>query len=331
MIKLACPLCKSEIVHNYNNVACTKCKSVFPIISGIINFFPNIDEFYEGKFGIENTENINPLKKYLKKIYFKYLKKIYFKSSVCVYGIRNKHEKYYRKLRPAEGDQIKVLDLGCGGGNSELKINKYFYVCGIDLSLSSLLNARKIYDEVYKASTDKLPFPSNTFDCICSFDLIGHMPLNQKNAVFNEINRVLKPGGLSFHYIEVDSPRGYNNWAKRYPELYKKYFIDQDGHFGLEYYKNTLNRFKKHDFSLIEYKVLAKFIIPTGTLSKWFNNEYKSKHLGIRIITLFDFMVSYVYLINMIWGLLLKPFEIIFEPLIPDDYGGLLFVSYRKK
>lgn len=320
MIEILCPKCKSKLIHKEDKVICNDCNSIFPIISGVINFFPDIDEFYEGKFGVDKTR-IDFLKRRLAQIYLK----------VSVFGLRTKHEKYYQKLRSICSNQIKVLDLGCGGGNSTLKISKDFYIVGIDLSLSSLLRAREVYDEVYKASATLLPFPSGTFDCVSSFDLIGHIPLSQKDEIMKEIYRVLKPGGLSFHYIEVDSPKGYNNWAKGYPELYKKYFIEQDGHFGLEYYKNTLDRIKQDEFSLLEHKVLAKFILPPGELSKRFNNEYKAKHVGIRIAAMLDALISRNILVKAIWGIILKPFEIVFEPLISHDYGGLLFVVYKKK
>lgn len=320
MIETVCPKCKSELIHNEDKMICANCDSVFPIISGIVDFFPGVDEFYEGKFGAGKSENLLS-RGHIARTYLK----------VSVFGVRTKHEEYYRKLKPIDGDRIKVLDLGCGGGNPSLKLNKSFYVVGIDLSLSSLLNARQVYDEVHKASATLLPFPSNTFDCVFSFDLIGHIPLNQKDGIFKEIFRVLKLGGLSFHYIEVDSPKGYNNWAKRNPKLYKKYFIERDGHFGLEYYKNTLDRFKKHGFSLFEHKLLGKFIIPPGELSKRFNNEYKAKHVGIKIAASFDTLLSSNILTKAIWGIMLKPFEIVFEPLIPDDYGSLLFVAHKKK
>jgi len=320
MIKTVCPKCKSELIYKEDKVVCINCNSIFPVISGITNFFPDMDEFYEGKFGATKTE-VNFLRRRIVRIYLK----------VSVFSNRNKHEKYYRKLKLLDGNQIKVLDLGCGGGNPDLKLNKDCYVVGIDLSLSSLLNAREVYDEVYKASATLLPFPSNTFDCVCSFDLFGHIPVNQKDDIFKEIYRVLKPEGLSFHYIEVDSPKGYNNWAKRYPKLYKKYFIERDGHFGLEYYKNTLDRFKKHGFSLLEYRVLGKFIIAPGELSKRFNNEYKAKHVGIKIAATFDASLSHNVQTKAIWGMILKPFQIVFEPLIPDCYGGMLFVAHKKK
>lgn len=248
-----------------------------------------------------------------------------------MFGNRTKHEKYYSKLKAINDNKINVLVLSYGGDNPYLKHNNDFYIVGVDLSLTSLFNAKNVYDKVYKVPVTNLPFPSNSFDCVCSFDLIGHIPSSQKNAFFKEIHRVLKPEGLSFHYIEVDSPKGYNNWAKKYPKLYKKYFIDQYGHFGLEYYKNTLDRFKKHGFSLLQYKLLSKAIIYPGGLSEKFNNEYKTKNLNVRIIATVDNLLSKNKIIKAFFGIILKPLEIIFEPLIPKDYGGLLFVVHKKE
>ena len=123
-----------------------------------------------------------------------------------------------------------------------------------------------------------------------------------------EIFRVLKPGDISFHYIEVDSAKGLNNWAKKYPKLYTKYFINQECHFGLEYYINVIKRFKLQVFHLIK-KLLAKMIILPWELIKQLNNEYKEKNFGVKLFTSFCSVVSKnIFLIGFL-GFVLKPFQ----------------------
>ena len=220
---------------------------------------------------------------------------------------------------------------GCGGGNISLKSDKKYYVVGIDISVSSLLYAREIYDQVHQASATSIPFPDNTFDCVCSFDLLGHIPLVQKNAVFNEISKVLKIDGLTFHYIEVDETKGINNWAKKYPSLYKKYFIELEGHFGLEQYIDVIRRFEEHGFELLNHIGMCKMIRPLGQISARLNNEYKYKCRLLKIIVTLDKLLKRNIIIQAISGIILKPFELIFEPLIPNDYCGLLFVAAKNK
>ena len=207
---VVCPKCKSSLIRKYDVVYCTACNSVFSIKDNIINFHPKIDKFYEGKFGVE--------KKRLD-YYRKWILAIYAYITVSAFGLRLKHMKYYKKL----GNHSRVLDIGCGGGELSLKIRDFFVV-GIDISLSSLKQASLIYDRVYKNKVPNLPFPDNSFDCVCSFDLFGHISSETKNILLQEIHRVLKPGGLSFHYIEVDSKRGINNWAKLDPKSVREIF-----------------------------------------------------------------------------------------------------------
>ncbi len=315
LTELECPNCKSNLKIKGNSVNCTKCNQQFSIVSGIIDFYGKIDRFYEGKFG----EDIR--KEYFDRWPIAY--KVYL--HINAFGFRAHHETYYRKL-PVNS---KVLDLGCGSGDPTLKINNNILI-GLDVSLSSLKKAKKRYDEVYQISVPPLPFKSNSFDCVCSFDLLGHIPIVHKNELLKEIYRILKPGGLSFHYIEVDSKRGHNNWAKKNPVLYHKYFIEQDGHFGLEHYNKVLHRFRNIGFSLIERKILAKFIIPPKEVNKRFNNEYKEKHWIVKIIITFAEIISRNIWINAFLGFALKPYQIIFESLLPDDYGGLLYIVCKK-
>ena len=196
MINIICPKCKSKLIFKKSKVLCNNCNSIFSVISDIICFIPETDEFYEGKFGAEK-QKINKFKSYIKHIYFK----------CSVFGNRTKHEKYYSKLKAINDNKINVLDLGCGGGNPYLKRNNDFYIVGVDLSLTSLFNAKNVYDKVYKVPVTNLPFPSNSFDCVCSFDLIGHIPFNQKNSFLKEIHRVLKPGGLLAITVDFNIPR----------------------------------------------------------------------------------------------------------------------------
>lgn len=279
-----------------------------------------MDTFYEGKFGGKKQSSSLIT-------YGTWVKYFYFKLT----GIRTRYEKFYKTIFRDFDEKFSLLDLGCGGGNSYLKMNKLSFVVGVDVSFSSLKNAQSIYDEVYKALVTKLPFPSGTFDCVCSFDLIGHIQQKEKNSFFTELSRVLKSGGLSFHYIEVDCSQGYLNWAKQYPKLYDKYFIEQDGHFGLENYEAVLRRFKQNGFEIVFYQTLAKMIKPPGEFSKRFNNEYKKYDKGVKVIASLDALASRNKLLTIISAITLKPLQFLSDQVISNGHGSLLFVVAKKK
>jgi ubiquinone/menaquinone biosynthesis C-methylase UbiE len=104
--------------------------------------------------------------------------------------------------RLAPGD--RVLDLGCGAGTDTLvaaqMVGPEGWVIGIDMTLEMLAKARRAADELgaenvelVEADAEHLPFPDASFDVVISNGVIDLVP--DKEAVFAEIFRVLRPGG----------------------------------------------------------------------------------------------------------------------------------------
>jgi arsenite methyltransferase len=103
-------------------------------------------------------------------------------------------------LRPGE----VVVDLGCGGGLdiflASPKVGPDGRAIGIDMTPEMIERARRNADqggytnvEFHLAKIDKLPLADNSVDCVISNCVINLAP--DKQAVFREIARVLKPGG----------------------------------------------------------------------------------------------------------------------------------------
>ncbi len=98
---------------------------------------------------------------------------------------------------------LKLLDLGCGGGIVSNQFAKLGYqVTGVDLSRTSLDVAKK-YDAtksaVYiEANAYDLPFESESLDIVTCLDTLEHVDDPQR--LIQEAHRVLKPGGLFFYH-----------------------------------------------------------------------------------------------------------------------------------
>ena len=109
---------------------------------------------------------------------------------------------YFDLANLKEGE--RVLDMGSGSGMdafiAALKVGQTGKVSGVDMTDEQLEKAehlRKAYEFnnviFYKSYIEDLPFDSESFDAVISNGVINLAP--DKEKVFREISRVLKPGG----------------------------------------------------------------------------------------------------------------------------------------
>lgn len=112
------------------------------------------------------------------------------------------YEGYVKVIQKWTKSSGKVLDLGCGTYRTpELLSKKHFTVVGCDLFNENILkdyNDRYGSDHLSFKSYDgkKLPFKDDTFDSIATLCVFEHVL--DVESLLNEIDRVLKPGGVVF-------------------------------------------------------------------------------------------------------------------------------------
>ena len=120
-------------------------------------------------------------------------------------------------LSPGGADEVKlilqgidlanksVLDIGCGTGGAEVVLAREFdivNVTGIDVEPQLVERTKKLTAdnglsgkvEVLLVEPGPLSFSNEKFDIVFSKDSMIHIP--DKDAIFKEILRVLKPGGV---------------------------------------------------------------------------------------------------------------------------------------
>jgi ubiquinone/menaquinone biosynthesis C-methylase UbiE len=93
-----------------------------------------------------------------------------------------------------------VLDAGCGAGVPVTRIlSRYFQVVGADFADAQIQLARKLVPKAQFICADitKLNFPEATFDAICSYYAIIHIPRKEHKGLLSHFHRLLKPSGLA--------------------------------------------------------------------------------------------------------------------------------------
>jgi ubiquinone/menaquinone biosynthesis C-methylase UbiE len=102
----------------------------------------------------------------------------------------------------------RVLEAGCGTGLVLSRLREVASsVHGFDLSRGMLQQAESRGLSVALGSVTQVPFRDDTFDLVCSFKVLAHVP--QITDAVRELARVTRPGGM----LALEF---YNPWSLRY-------------------------------------------------------------------------------------------------------------------
>ncbi|MEM2591487.1 MAG: methyltransferase domain-containing protein [Thermofilaceae archaeon] len=263
VIPWCCPRCRKQLSCDSlkEGLLCPRCEHLFPIKDGIPDFIGgNSSAFYEEKGEVYHFP--------------KHVRSSYpLKTRLAMFFSDDDFSTNLNFLQQVMRHPGVVLDVGCGGGNT-------FYTfigptVGVDLAFSSLRRAQTIYPQVARALAEALPFPDNAFDYVVSTDVLEHLPLAIKDKALAEMARVLKPGGRMVHIFPVDNRHFLMRWAKRFPDLFQRYFIDLDGHDGFEMASAVLKRFQQFGLRLVRLSIQKGVIWSKWEILKRFDNEYR--------------------------------------------------------
>jgi ubiquinone/menaquinone biosynthesis C-methylase UbiE len=132
---------------------------------------------------------------------------------------RERHSGYHRmidelELRIAAPLAVgqRVLEVGCGTGLILSQLSQLAgSAWGVDISDGMLRVAKERGLSVVQGSATDLPFADESFDLVCSFKVLAHVP--EVGRALREIARVTKPGGQML--VEFYNPLSLRYLAKR--------------------------------------------------------------------------------------------------------------------
>lgn len=110
-------------------------------------------------------------------------------------------ERIYSLVSELYGNEERtILDYGCGTGYGTYMLAKHFGRCfGVDVSSEAIEFCKSSFASdnlsYHLLNPSVQPFPNDFFDCIFSFQVFEHVPLDSVEQYFKNIFNMLKPGG----------------------------------------------------------------------------------------------------------------------------------------
>ena len=179
-----------------------------------------VREFWEmGPCG--TGENITRDSKPFTLDWFENIEKYRYENEPCIHSLAQ-FSRYNGK---------KILEVGVGAGTDHLQWARVGAECyGVDLTDVAIETTKKRFElygfktELQRLDAEILPFDENSFDVVYSWGVIHHTEKPQ--ILVNEINRVLKPGGVFIGMIYGrHSPLAFKFWVK-YALLKGKFWLN---------------------------------------------------------------------------------------------------------
>jgi ubiquinone/menaquinone biosynthesis C-methylase UbiE len=263
-VSLTCPDCKVVMERAEDKFHCPRCEADYAIDEGIPRFCKE-DIFYDDYLDEHCPHVLDPppWKRNLLRVvpYWSWREWRFFDAHV----------------RPG----MRILDLGCARGKQWFSA-KAAFIAGVDPTFAPLVECARHYDLVAQAEITRLPFESESFDCVVTSHVLGHIAHDQKDAAISEIARVLRPGGVSANIIETDSNHRFVALGKSDPQLYTSNFIETDGHVGLELPTAVLARFRSHGLEPMHVQKMESGLIHLRYYGKFLGEGYPERASAVR-------------------------------------------------
>lgn len=238
-LPLICPSDRHILSETLSGLSCAKCGRQYPLKDGVVCTLDRPDDFYEGAY--ENQVRYLPRSEKLWHTW-----PLWLINSGYLWAVR--------RFVP---QGASIVELGCAGGVRYF--GQRYRMVGCDLSFSSLRKLQFYERRVQADAAVCIPLPDGSVDAIVCSYFWEHVPPSVKPDILRECQRILKLGGkLVFLYdVETENPL-IRRYKKRNGALYKKLFIERDGHLGYQRPAENLAMFEGAGFRVVEHQGMEK-------------------------------------------------------------------------
>ncbi len=106
----------------------------------------------------------------------------------------------------------RILEIGYGNGLTFINLNEmYAEIHGLDLKsnaaeIASIFQMHGTSTYLKQGTVFQLPYQEGYFDSVLLISILEHLKPNELKKAFQEIRRVLKPGGQMVYGVPVERP-----------------------------------------------------------------------------------------------------------------------------
>lgn len=308
--RLLCPKCGAPAHAEIQFVLCSGCAQRYPIEDGVPRFLDG-----DGSDAYEHAS----ISSFSRAQHSRFVADFYSRF------LTEHYLTYIDEYIPSHGT---VLDIGSSGGTGWLAGR---HIAGLDRSLKGMQIAAHQYDIAVQADAAHIPFIEGTFDAVISRYFWEHIATADKPAVLHECYRVLKPEGVLIFLFDLDSQNPLFRWAKRFPLLYQKYFVDRLGHIGYQTASANLDMLSCNGFDVIAMRASSKTWLQNQAVYAWMDNEYCDYSALLRLAAGLRRIIVRSKTLLRIYQVMHAAVDDIVQPLLPLDYAFRLLVAARKR
>jgi SAM-dependent methyltransferase len=165
--------------------------------------------------------------------------------------------------------------------------------------LAALLDSRS-FDEIYdrfgltyflSVDGDLSALPESSFDCIFSYDVLEHIPLDRVEKAIEEQSRLLKPGGYAIHNIGIgdhltqyDRKESWKKYLEYSDTAWKLFFENKVQYINRLQGSDWLGIFERKGFELLEKRPDLIDIENLNIHKKY--RQYSAEDLACKALTL---------------------------------------------